>query len=64
MEGIGLSMRMYTPTITLMILLRLTGVMDMEDRMSDIENKRITNCNGLKMIASDGKMRVNDVPVN
>lgn len=34
---------------------------DAEKRLSDEGNETVTNCNALKMLASDGKMRLMDV---
>ena len=33
----------------------------MKKRLSDEGNETVTNCNGLKMLAADGKMRMTDV---
>lgn len=34
---------------------------EMKKRLKDEENETVTNYNGLKMLAADGKMRVTDV---
>jgi len=36
----------------------------LKKRLSDEGNETVTNCNGLKMQASDGKMRFTDVATN
>jgi DNA-damage-inducible protein D len=33
----------------------------LKKRLSDEGNETVTNCNGLKMVAADGKMRMTDV---
>jgi len=33
----------------------------LKKRLTDEGNETVTNCNGLKMLASDGKMRLTDV---
>jgi prophage antirepressor-like protein len=33
----------------------------LKKRLADKENQTVTNCNGLKMLAPDGKMRLTDV---
>jgi hypothetical protein len=33
----------------------------MKKRLKDEGNETVTNCNGLKMLAADGKMRMTDV---